>query len=204
MCGYTSQFAWALVMALYVAFSPQELRPEERTVEHLQRVVDALPPAVLCDGDPEVTPELLLGIAFVETRLRGDLEGRVLPRFRRACEAGTSTVCPRPLGITQVVPGRWLPFRADELREPAGAFRASRWALMELRRHVGAEFVCRYGGSPAHCATYYEARVRAAAARIRRVQQEVLLSGRCMEPADVRRLSHRLQACIEVAEVATP
>jgi len=173
---------WSLVMAVLVAFGGQ-LGRDHAQWDYVSTVLDSLPAAVRCDGDSEITPELLLSIAFVESRFEPTAEGRILRRFRDACESGQSEFCPRPIGIMQIVPGRWHGWSASSLRTARGGFAAGAWILKELRLNYGRDFLCMYGGARV-CATQYENKVIAAKERLERALWHVTSNGQCVELDD--------------------
>lgn len=191
---------WSLVMAVLVAFGPT-MKREHANYEYISELIHALPPAVRCDGDSQVTPTLLLAIAYTESRLQIDAQGRILRNWRAACEAGTSKLCPRPLGIMQVVPSVRLPWGAAQLMTPDGGFAAASWMLKMLRADFGDEFLCRYGGARGVCAETYARKVRSAHHRLELALWHIETSDRCLNIADASRLAFGCQVCGQVDAV---
>lgn len=151
---------------------------------------DKLPEELADVRVPGIPPALVWAIAYKESRFTERVEGRILKKFRARCELGETDYCPRPLGVMQVVPDRNTPYKPREILETEGSFAAGLFLLRYYRSHVGSDFVCAYGGSAGYCARSYERDVRDWQARYARVYDQLVGSGRCLEPSDL------LQACL--------
>lgn len=163
---------YAAAVAAFIVHTASWLDTHESTAHEFEYYYDiaaALPYGVVEGNDPQITPGLLMGMAYVESRFQPEAEGRILYKYREDCHRGERTYCPRPLGILQVVPTRAVPIPRDLYTQADGGFLAGTYLLHLYREHTGRDFLCHYGGGP-HCARRYESKVR----RVAQMMEETI------------------------------
>ena len=175
---------YAVAFAAFLVHSGDWLPTYETSafdLEHYVTLAEAIPPSVLAATDPNITPSLLMGLAYVESRYTPEAEGRVLPRFREQCLADKDAYCPRPLGVVQVTPSRFTSMPAELFTEPAFGFLAGVETLRHMKKHMGAKFLCHYGGGP-HCAQRYADKVMRVTHVIEQTTEYILKEQVCIDP----------------------